>query len=621
LSKTMTHSGNGTFELNPTKKPAYMTVYLKDTELADEFKRKDPKFLLDNSLKKKEKNKSDGTSILAANGTTFETRVSFDTVNIKYLNEHESDIWSQDDDFTHDVGMRQDYESNRRQQLLDAGGWGSTSSNHRDPSPGRNRGRSPTDRDMSPRSDSIERSSSPKSHHSSRLGSVSPIRNANKQTGLNRRHYPTEPIITHDACTLTKKHQDFDKLYSGQLKPKTAKLPNRNILCYVSGRRHTWVSIDWICNRLLEDGDTLIVIASINPKSSSSLRRRLSSTTPRSASPPPLISEENIKKSPEYAKIVTENLMKYILAITNPRKIIKITIEFAVGSTKDVLKDMYSLYLPSIVVIAAKPSMAESTKSWATSRITDRLVKNFPVPVIIVPSLNMNLFETKMFKALNKVVKTGLSDENVLKELDHSGSYELHDRRRDIMNTSMEDDEDAEPADKLKRMELSTEAKIYLELEELASKPFDDNTFKDWLCIVSEAAYNYGISLAESAKTGGESAKLVRTLTGAPDLSYSKKKSMLLDDTKTSSGATSPPSIDLSPTNTSGFGISGEPRAKTSLKFDISHPKYESLTPGDSLTTRPQLEPSRSSPQLTTVKSNSSMNSTKEKKGSFVKRF
>ena len=39
----------------------------------------------------------------------------------------------------------------------------------------------------------------------------------------------------------------------------------RTILVYVSGRIHTWGSIRLILSKFIEDGDHVIIIASINP--------------------------------------------------------------------------------------------------------------------------------------------------------------------------------------------------------------------------------------------------------------------------------------------------------------------------------------------------------------------
>lgn len=615
--------------------------------------------------------------------SNFKTLVSFDTVNLGFSDHNISD------DESHST-------SPAANNILDEEfGFHSDSSRHsrfRSPSPMK-RDLSPMTRDKSPRLDSPR----PRSRSSSRG------RSRGKKVDPDEvRKYPTTPIIVHDAVTLTRKHKLFDKLYSGDLKPKSAVLPNRNILCYVSGRRHTWVSIDWCCNQLLEDGDTLIIIASIKPDWDNSLHRRLSSGSVF-ASSHSLITEESIRSSPEYAKVVAQNLMKYTLAVIDSQKIIKISIELGVGNTKDVLKDMYSLYMPSVVVTSAKPTGAASTKSWLTSRVTDRLVKNFPVPVIIVPAKNLDLFQTKLFKVLDDRMQLwaeGKKDtEQLLERLKDAGHYNLNDQlehlkqsatddkvmNRDIEEfldsadeseseeSDTEESEEAEESDEdsesdgelsseigprslkslsetdenstreirkstegnklipkrptllrskttsdarkmasdissdddtesysscegedasihLKHIELNTQFEMYKELNEELRKPITEESFEGYLGVVSDVAYEYGIDLAESAKKGGEEATLVRTMTGAPDVSYFKPKSMLLSTPssgKSSNSRISPissrgrssiiaPKIKVdsphgsrSPIVSTYSGASGKPRQST-LKFQLA---------------------------------------------------
>lgn len=258
--------------------------------------------------------------------------------------------------------------------------------------------------------------------------------------------YPTSPIITHDACTLTRKHKLFDDLYAGRLKYAEPKLHNRVILCYVSGRRHTWVGIDWACNELLEDGDSIIIIASIkNPgRSLSRLQNRNSDLSVEVN-----ITENKIRNSPEYAQAATENILKYALSILNPNRIVKVTVELAVGSTSDVLQDMFELYQPSLTIVGVKPGKAAPTKAWATKRLTDRIVVKSPIPTIIVSPVNMGLYEEKLFRVLDKRMallnkdhaSTTQEVDELLNELDNVGVYTANDQLSDIKKLG-NDDED-----------------------------------------------------------------------------------------------------------------------------------------------------------------------------------
>ncbi|OWB60735.1 catalytic activity protein [[Candida] boidinii] len=458
LTKSLTHSGLGKNEVTPevAAVPEYRSVHLNF--VADEFKPIDPKSAL---VAKKIKDKATGrTSIILTtkrqtqdttdkdkddknskikitdintstdlnNNNTdsskkFKTRVSFDTVNVEYCAYPPEYSSSKCDD-------PDSIRSTRSDRILKPRELSPTSLLAAQASSGRGRSPSPF-RDQSPSS----RSLSPSDRGLSPVQSSSGSTRNSIVNDAKRRGYPTTPIITHESCTLNKTHQEFYSLYNNTSK-KRAKLPGRSVLVYISGRRHTWVAIDWCVNRLLEDGDSLIVIASINPDDDPVIREFSrgsifgTNNTKESIAKSQdqfksLITDEMIRSSPEYAKIVSENIMKYILAITNPNKIIKVTIELGVGDTKDVLKDMIGLYLPGMIVTSAKPTKASSTRSWLTSRITDRLVKNFPLPVVVVPAMNMNLFEEKLFDIVEKrmmvLQKSQHEDKEILNELDLAG--------------------------------------------------------------------------------------------------------------------------------------------------------------------------------------------------------
>ncbi|KAH3666873.1 hypothetical protein OGAPHI_003322 [Ogataea philodendri] len=622
LSKAKTHQASGFYDhpkADNKPLPAYKTVHLD--HVLSEFRPVEPRSIFDGE--KKPVLIRSRSVVPARAAANYERRVSFDTVNLQVADEGQE---SSDDEFEYEMGMSFDRDRmNRRENLLNTGGWG-PSAGQRSSSPGGNfaatRGRSPS-REQSPgrnnQFNQMDRSMSPAATHYGRIGSVSPIRNL-KISGVSSRRYPTTPIITHDACTLTKKHKDYDRLYSKH-SGKRAALPDRNIMCYISGRKHTWVALDWCCNRLLEDGDTMVVTASINPNSKSLFARRLSSGSVYSKDVN--WSESTIRNSPEYAKVVTENIMKYIMAILNPNKVLKITIELAVGGTKDVLKDMYSLYLPYLVVVAAKPTKAASTRSWVTSRVTDRLVKNFHVPVVIVPSLNMDLFEERLFRILNtrmEELEQGVDDPKMVKQLDQVGSYKLSDHRLAILADEQAEDSNAADSSvsNLRQLQHTTSVRIYNELAELLKHGNDKDKYKNWLKVVSSAAHSYGVNLAETAKSGGESAKLVRTLTGAPDPHYGRAKSMLLDPSP-KPPPRSPHTPKIPTINIDSLGQNDQPRQPSSVKFDISHPKYGRFQSDTAVPMEP-LRASRSTPQLSPQRS-ASQDKEKDRKGFFRNLF
>lgn len=372
----------------------------------------------------------------------FSNSVSFDTVNLKYFDDLKNYPLSsfsdsgEDDDNDNDTGYIRDTNSLSLSPTKKKFSYG-------DRSRGRMKMEIPISSSARTSSRSPSRSLSPRAR--SPLNSDMVSEREDNMKNIFTLKYPTSPIITHDACTLTRTHKLFDNMYAGRLKNNLPKLHNRVIMCYISGRRHTWVGIDWAANRLLEDGDTLVIVASIkNPGRSLSRFQRRNSDIVAVAN---TVSENIVRNSPEYAQTVTENVMKYALSLINPERIVKITVELAIGSTKDVFHDMFELYQPSLVIIGAKPGRAAPTKSWATKRLSDRIVKTSPVPTIIISPMNMGLYESKLFKVLDKRMKflnannpnTFHQNDQLLNEMDNVGVYSLEDQSDYIKKSASND--------------------------------------------------------------------------------------------------------------------------------------------------------------------------------------
>lgn len=310
-----------------------------------------------------------------ASAKLYQDRVSFDTVNLEIL---------QDNNFGEDDNDDYDF------YTLFKG-------NSTELSRGRQRTRSP-----SPSMNRIAMSGGSPSRV------LSPMRSGS-DVGLfcntPKVAYPTTPIITHRGCTYTKTHRDFEKLYSYELYTKENNylkpvLPLRTILVYISGRRHSWVALDWILHNYIEHGDTVVISSAVYPEIVALKRRR------RSAYSSYRGSSSRIRSKPrlQHLKLTTHNIMNYALEVVNPNIIAKISVDLTVGYTKDVLKDMYKLYEPNLVCLGAKQNSRISAplRSWRSSKITDRLVKNFPLPVIVVPAMNMRNFELNLADEIQK---------------------------------------------------------------------------------------------------------------------------------------------------------------------------------------------------------------------------
>lgn len=302
--------------------------------------------------------------------TNYEQRVSFDTIDVQAADDDPLLDFSDDDAYTSMRNLINDLDPGRargrgRELLVPSG-----------PSPVRSPSLSPT-----------------------RM--LSPIRGMDMLAFFKSQiPYPTRPLITHRGCMFTRMHKDFEKLYLGELATRPV-LPRRVILVYISGRKHTWVSLDWILGKFIENGDTVIVVSAINHRLAAPASRLTKYPSPQRYIPRAPKVRQRQRNRPEFIKEIASDIMDYCTRVVNPEVIAKITVEIAEGKTKDVLRDMYKLYEPNIFTSGSKvnPRNSAPLKSWLSSRLTDRMVKNFPLPVIVVPALNMGPFEETLQNA------------------------------------------------------------------------------------------------------------------------------------------------------------------------------------------------------------------------------
>lgn len=305
---------------------------------------------------------------LSAN-PNYHQRVSFDTINIQYAEDLDEDVY---------------HPSPRR--LLDNGDLLS---------------------EFLPRGRGRERESlhSPSASPNRMLSPMYPV-DVTALFARNQIAYPTTPIITRRGCTFTRLHKDFEDLYLGKLALRGLQpvLPRRVILVYISGRKHTWVALDWVLRSFIEQGDTVIVAAAISHSLGRAAGKFSQYQSPQRYQPKTARVRMRQRTLPEYIKTIASDVMSYCLSVVNPDVIAKITVEISEGKTKDVLKDMYKLYEPNIVSTGSKTNARNSAplKSWNSLRLSDRLVKNFPLPVLVVPALNLGPFETRMRRQVVK---------------------------------------------------------------------------------------------------------------------------------------------------------------------------------------------------------------------------
>lgn len=581
----------------------------------------------------------------------YEQRVSFDTINIEYNEDESSYDFSDDEMYLLDPGSRVrrlSVESNLRGRERD-----------RDFFAGRSPSSSPT-----------------------RM--MSPLRGVDMAFLFNKNQipYPTRPIITRKGCTLTRMHKDFENLYLGNLLKKglCPVLPGRVILVYVSGRIHTWVSIDWILRTFVQHGDTVVICSSL-PHSLAAPSTKLS----RYSSPakyPPMTERMRLRQRnhPQYIKQIATDIMRYAQSVVDPKVIVKLTVEIAEGRTKEVLKDMYRLYEPNIVSTGSKINSRNSAplKSWNSSRLSDRLVKNFPLPVVVVPALNMSFYE-KWLAA--KILGSTSMSQTSTSQLSMNSIYTsesspppmmmpITDSARN-MNTALFSSDEESFSDDSVNSDISANSESSLEsassfheiadlyddyqdevhrkLKTLAAAEVNEHYFSNFIKTISDLSLRFCEDLRSvNPDFKGQGAKLARIITGSNNfgaIPY-KTKSLIppIEPQKTTSNSS--PGISITELkrslklnaekarqnqepiggSTPQIVISDEsvaPPQNRSLKFQegerssklaITRPLKKFLSNEDSYETKVKLEPSKSHPDIRTLNNGDSEKDASKKK-------
>lgn len=218
--------------------------------------------------------------------------------------------------------------------------------------------------------------------------------------------YPSSNENNYKSISLTLKHAEYELVES-----------KRTLLTFISGRRHTWNTLDWLVQanpgsntpKFLQDGDYVVVTALLPLRASSSNDKRRGST----------LGEELTY----YKKC--ENILNYVITSLPTEDLrLKLTVEFVLespevsNSTKAQLRGMkrlftkvYQQYHPTLTIIgnrstnlnfkyplrvrkssSAIPTSPPPNRPFGGPKVNDRyliklssyLIKYSSVPVILV---------------------------------------------------------------------------------------------------------------------------------------------------------------------------------------------------------------------------------------------
>ena len=236
------------------------------------------------------------------------------------------------------------------------------------------------------------------------------------------------PPIEDGFTPLTKSQKRKERVLSEKVGfPNTP----RTILCHISGRKHTWVALDWALRTLIQNTDHIVVLANLprltknnfedndsmserkrmlmmmdDSRSVSSARisrsrsRSRSICTRRALSLGPEESDNKLKHQNfiEWTSGYTQNeierklqdLFDYVTLIIPQDRSVKVTVEILIGKTKKTLLEAINIYLPDFFVSSTlRWERTDNLVRWKSNFLTDKLCTNFPIPTFIVPAKRM----------------------------------------------------------------------------------------------------------------------------------------------------------------------------------------------------------------------------------------
>ncbi|CAG59239.1 uncharacterized protein GVI51_F07535 [Nakaseomyces glabratus] len=231
--------------------------------------------------------------------------------------------------------------------------------------------------------------------------------------------YPTRPTITYKSMSLNSQHPEYTAFMKKMRKhvpcrEKEHTIDYRTIMCYISGRRYTWSSVDWYIENVAADGDHLVIVSRVpefekeletlcnQEKRKSKLQQRNSdrsdrisvyseshtlSSTP--SSDPDAVTPSTIGFRAEAirdrAREVCRELLDYY-AYRLKDKITKITVEIVKSdSTKDAITGAAGVYAPNFQIISTVSTNTQIKFRNGNVKLPFFVLKHYPMPTFLIP--------------------------------------------------------------------------------------------------------------------------------------------------------------------------------------------------------------------------------------------
>lgn len=249
--------------------------------------------------------------------------------------------------------------------------------------------------------------------------------------------YPSRPCVTHKALSLSKINRSFDE-YLQSVSAATSRDAMRTVLCYISGRRHTWSSVDWYVENAAKDGDYLVIMSRLpnyeqhltNTKSTqnSSLEEyqfgKNVGSSRRKSDPKALSSTEVgliIRDVDLLARQKCSEILDYYTEKCS-KKYMKITVELIKeDSFEKSLTSAVSLYKPDLQIISTVSTNLQIKFKNGHVKLPFFMMRHYWVPTCVIPFEFINpalLGEPVKDARKAHTARRYKSDEATLDELD-----------------------------------------------------------------------------------------------------------------------------------------------------------------------------------------------------------
>lgn len=203
----------------------------------------------------------------------------------------------------------------------------------------------------------------------------------------------------------------------------------RTILIHITGRRHTWVALDWLlCSNFIHDCDHLVIMTNL-PAFRHSKRTEEQRYKGKQQNMDDFINDDPYREQwghhqmypKELINEVCNDIIAYINVLfdknpSNLQKSLKVTIDMTIGKTKQAFIDAINIYQPNLIFISTlKWERYDRLITKKSNYLKDVLAINCSMPVIVLPVKRMWKFELSLenYGKLSEYQQSSQHKENI----------------------------------------------------------------------------------------------------------------------------------------------------------------------------------------------------------------